>query len=84
MKFGVPLSVGMEFVQAWEIRGSVAQQEGVRMSKRAKFGDPPPPGRQTWGFHAHPGGRGRPSVGNFGPPCLSRWNSCKCGRFGVP
>ena len=53
------------------------------MSRRAKFGDLPPPGCQTWDFHTHRGERGHPSVGNFGPPYLSRWNSCKCGRFEV-
>jgi hypothetical protein len=43
MKFEVPLSVGMELVQAWEIQSFVAQQDGGQMSRRAKFGDPSPP-----------------------------------------
>jgi hypothetical protein len=56
-KFLAPLSVEMEFMQVWEIRGSLSQQDGGRECRCARFGDPP--GRQTWGSLVHPDKKGK-------------------------
>lgn len=76
-KFWAPLSVEMEFVQVWEIRGSLTQQDGGRACRCARFGDPP--GRQTWGSLVHPDGHG-----NVGFSCLLGRNLSKRGDSGSP
>jgi hypothetical protein len=56
-KFWAPLSVEMEFMQVWELRGSLTKQDGGQACKCARFSDLP--GRQTWGSLVHPDRHGK-------------------------
>ena len=56
-KFWAPLSVEMEFVQVWELQGSLTQQDGGRACRCVRFEDLPR--HQTWGSLVHPYGHGK-------------------------